>query len=106
LPALRDFEAMDLIHEQMRKKTENGLVKIEPLIKKQLKSLYYDRKISMYLLNKEKKIQDNKDLEKLIKKTQKPVNSQSLEEEELKKLISNYNINIKGMKLPYSSKIK
>jgi hypothetical protein len=34
LPALRDFEAMDLIHDQMKLKTENGLMKVEPLIKK------------------------------------------------------------------------
>jgi len=34
LPALRNFEAMDLIHDQMKQKTENGIVKVEPLIKK------------------------------------------------------------------------
>ena len=34
MPALRNFEAMDLIHDLMKLKTENGLVKVEPLIKK------------------------------------------------------------------------
>ncbi len=74
LPALRDFEAMDLIHDNMKKKTENGLMKVEPLIKKQLRSLYYDRKVSLYTLAKEKKIKDDRDLERLLGKTQKPVN--------------------------------
>jgi hypothetical protein len=33
------------------------------LIKKQLKSLYYDRKVSLYILTKDKKIKDKRDLE-------------------------------------------
>jgi hypothetical protein len=34
LPNLRNFEAMDLIHDQMKQKTETGVAKVEPLIKK------------------------------------------------------------------------
>ncbi len=47
-PMLREFEAIDLIHERMRNRTDDGLNKLEPLIKKQLHSLYYDRKINVY----------------------------------------------------------
>jgi hypothetical protein len=35
-PMLREFEAIDLIHERMRHKTDEGLNKLESLIKKQL----------------------------------------------------------------------
>lgn len=33
-PMLREFEAIDLIHERMRNKAADGLNKLEPLIKK------------------------------------------------------------------------
>ena len=33
-PPLRNFEAMDHIHERMRNRAEEGLTKLEPLIKK------------------------------------------------------------------------
>ena len=106
MPNLRNFEAMDLIHDQMKQKVDNGIVKVEPLIKKQLRSLYYDRKVSLYLLTKEKKIKDNKDFEKILQKTRKHINPLTQEEEELKKLIADYNISVSGRKLPYSMKIK
>ncbi len=49
-PKLREFEAIDLIHERLKQKTDDGLGKLEPLIKKQLHSLYYDRKVNVYML--------------------------------------------------------
>ncbi len=83
-PKLREFEAIDLIHENLRKKTEDGLDKCEPLIKKQLHSLYYDRKANLYILNKEKRKLDDLNVERLIRKTLVPVNLLTQEEEELK----------------------
>ena len=105
-PVLRNFEAMDLIHERMRTKTDEGLNKLEPLIKKNLHSLYYDRKINVYMLSQEKKRLDDLNVERLFKKTQVSVNLMTQEEEEIKKIIKDYNIEIRGRKLPYSMKIK
>jgi hypothetical protein len=53
---------------------DDGLGKLEPLIKKQLHSLYYDRKVNMYQLTQEKRKLDEMNVEKLFKKTLVPVN--------------------------------
>jgi hypothetical protein len=63
-----------LIHERLRGKMDDGLGKLEPLIKKQLHSLYYDRKVNMYQLTQEKRKLDEMNVEKLFKKTLVPVN--------------------------------
>lgn len=73
-PPLRNFEAMDHIHERMRTRAEEGLTKLEPLIKKQLHALYFDKKANLYTLTQEKKKADELNVEKLIQKTQVPVN--------------------------------
>lgn len=56
---LRNFEAMDHIHERMRMRADEGLTKLEPLIKKQLHSLYFERKANLYTLTQEKKRQED-----------------------------------------------
>ncbi len=63
-----------MIHERLRGKMDDGLGKLEPLIKKQLHSLYYDRKVNMYQLTQEKRKLDEMNVEKLFKKTLVPVN--------------------------------
>ena len=73
-PPLRNFEAMDHIHERMRNRAEEGLTKLEPIIRKQLHSLYYDKKANLYTLTQEKKRIDDMNVEKLMKKTQVPTN--------------------------------
>lgn len=105
-PPLRNLEAMDHIHERMRNRANEGLVKLEPIIRKQLHSLYYERKVNLYTLTQEKKRIDDMNVEKLMKKTQVPINLMTQQEEEIRSLVKQYNINIKGMKLPYSMKIK
>jgi hypothetical protein len=71
LPALRNFEAMDHIYDHMRQKTEDNLLRLEPLIKRQLNSLYYERKVSLYMLTKERKKQEAQDVERMLQKTKK-----------------------------------
>lgn len=56
---LRNFEAMDHIHERMRARADEGLIKLEPLIKKQLNTLYYEKKTNLYALTKDKKHMDD-----------------------------------------------
>ena len=104
-PVLRNFEAMDMIHERMRERTKEGLQRLEPLIKKQIHSLYYEKKPNIYILTQEKQRMDDLNVERLLKKTQMPVNLLTQEEEEIKKIAKNFNINIKGMTLPYRLKI-
>ena len=103
---LRNFEAMDYIHERMRNRVDEGLTKLEPLIKKQLHSLYFEKKPNLYTLAEEKRRLDKLDLEKLDKKTKVPVNLLTLQEKEIKNILLEYDIDPKKMKLPYSSKIK
>ena len=105
-PQLREFEAIDLIHERLRGKLDEGLVRLEPLIKKQLHSLYYDRKVNVYQLMQEKRKQDDLNIEKLFKKTQVPINLMTYEEENLKKVIKDYGIDTRGLKLPFNLKIR
>ena len=52
---VKNYEVMDLIYQRVRNKTNEGLKKLEPLMKKQVHSLYYQKKADMYLLMKEKK---------------------------------------------------
>lgn len=75
-------------------------------MKSKLQNLYYDRKVSLYMLTKERKRQEEQDVERLLQKTKKNASAISLEEEELQRLISHYNINLKGKKLPYSRRIQ
>ena len=103
---LKNFEAMDMIHEKMRYRAEEGLIKLEPLIKKQLHSLYNEKKPNIYSLTQEKKRHDEANIERLIKKTQVPTNRFNFQDEELQRLIKTHKIDIKSMKLPYSMKIK
>jgi hypothetical protein len=105
-PPLRNFEAMDHIHERMRNRTEEGLTKLEPIIRKNLHSLYYDKKANLYSLTQEKKRIDDLNIERLIKKTMVPTNLLTQQEDEVRALIKVYNIDIKNMSLPYYMKIK
>ena len=105
-PPLRNFEAMDHIHERMRNRADEGLAKLEPIIRKNLHSLYYEKKITLYTLTQEKKRLEDLNVERLIKKTMVPTNLLTQQEEEVKALIKHYNIDIKSMRLPYSMKIK
>lgn len=103
---LRNFEAMDIIHERMRRKADEGLTMLEPIIRKNLHSLVYEKKADLYSLHLEKKRLDDLNIEKLIAGTKVPENLLTQHEEELKKIISDYKINVHGQKMPYSMKIK
>jgi hypothetical protein len=72
---LMNFEAMDIIYQRMRKRTNEGLTKLEPSMKKQANSLFYDKKADIYTLLKEQKRQDELDLQKLERKTHVPLNA-------------------------------
>jgi hypothetical protein len=85
---------------------DDGLNRLEPLIKKQLHSLYYDRKVNVYQLTKEKRKLDDLNIERLYKKTQVPINLMTQEEENLKKVIKDYGIDTRGLKLPFNLKIR
>lgn len=97
---------MDHIHERMRYRADEGLAKLEPIIRKNLHSLYYEKKITIYTLMQEKKRLEDLNVERLIKKTMVPTNMLSQQEEEVRALIKHYNIDIKSVRLPYSMKIK
>lgn len=66
---LKHFEVMDTIYQRVRNKTNDGLLKIEPIIKNQAHALYYEKKADLYTLLKEKKRQDDMSVERLYKKT-------------------------------------
>lgn len=72
---MRNFEAMDQIYQRVRNRTNDGLTKLEPLMKKQAYPLYYEKKPNLYTLMKEKKKQDELDIEKFYQKNQVPVNA-------------------------------
>jgi hypothetical protein len=97
---------MDHIHERMKNRAEEGLAKLEPIIRKNLHSLYYEKKVNLYTLTQEKKRLEELNVERLIKKTMVPTNLLTQQEEEVKALIKHYNIDIKNMRLPYYMKIK
>ena len=63
---LRNFEAMDIIHERMRQKADDGLTMLEPVIRKNLHSLVFEKKPNLYSLHLEKKRLDDLNIEKLI----------------------------------------
>jgi len=69
---LRNFEAMDIIHERMRRKTDDGLTMLEPIIRKNLHSLVYEKKADLYSLHLEKQRLDDLNIEKLIARTKVP----------------------------------
>jgi urease gamma subunit len=52
---LKHFEAMDLIYSRVRNRTNDGLTKLESLMKPQAHALYYDKKAELYSLLQEKK---------------------------------------------------
>lgn len=58
------------------------------------------------MLTQEKRKLDDLNVERLIRKTQVPVNLMTQEEEDLKKIIKDFGIDIRGRKLPYHLKIK
>ena len=66
----RNFEVLDSIYDKMRKKTNDSIAAVEPLIRKQAKSLYYNKKINLTNLEWEKKELDDQNVERLILKTQ------------------------------------
>ena len=49
---------------------------------------------------------DDLNVERLMKKTQVPINLLTQEEEDLKKIIKEFGIDVSGRKLPYHLKIK
>ena len=97
---------MDMIHERMKYRAEEGLAKLEPTIRKNLHSLVFEKKSNLYSLTVEKKKHDEANIEKLLSQTKLPDNFLTQKEDELKQIIKTYNINTAKMKLPYSMKIK
>jgi hypothetical protein len=58
------------------------------------------------MLTQEKRKLDDLNVERLIKKTLVPVNLLTQEEENLKKIIKDFGIEVSGRKLPYHLKIE
>lgn len=65
-------------------------------MKKQTHSLYYDKKSELYTLMKDKKRQDELSLERLEKKTRVPINLIKKEQEDIKRLCKDFNIDLKN----------
>jgi len=60
---------MDGIYQRMRHKTKDNIIKLDPILKQKTEELYYERKADLYSLMKEKRRQDDYNVEKLIEKT-------------------------------------
>lgn len=77
---------MDNIYQRVRNRTSDGLIKLEKEMRGNARELYYQKKTDLYSMMKDKKKNDEENVEKLIKKTQVPINFLKKQEEELKKL--------------------
>ncbi len=60
---------MDSIYHKVRSKTNEGLVKIDDILKKQAHNLYFEWKADLHVLLKEKKKQEEINIETYMKKT-------------------------------------
>lgn len=103
---LKSFEVMDNIYHKVRHRTNDGLAKIESLMKQHAHALYFDKKTELYTLMKEKKKLDDLNIERLLNKTSVPINFMKEQEDELKGLIRDFKIDMKNRKLPYREKIR
>lgn len=103
---IRNYEVLDNIYHKVKNKTNDGINKLENFMKTQANHLYYQKKADLYSLMQMKKKQDDLDIVKLEKKTKVPINLLKREEEELKRICKDYQIDLHDRKLPYGEKIR
>lgn len=103
---IRNFEVLDNIYHRAKNKTNDGLSKLESIMKTQCNNLYYQKKSDLYSLMQLKKKQEELDIVRLEKKTIVPINVIKREEEELKRICKDYQIDLHNRKLPYGDKIR
>ncbi|CDW81687.1 UNKNOWN [Stylonychia lemnae] len=103
---LKNFEVMDGIYQKVRNKTNENLHKLDGMLHIQAKELYYDKKADIYQLLKDKKKADEDDIQKFLEMNQVPINYRQEQEQEIKRICKEFNIDLKSMRLPYREKIR
>ena len=66
---LKSFEVMDNIYQRVRHRTNDSIHKLDKELKQNARQLYYEKKTDLYTMLKDKKKQDELNIEELSKKT-------------------------------------